>query len=376
MPFSGQLGYTRASMLRPHRLHLGQRTRPALRAGVSATVAAWFATAASCAASTPPPAEVTPAEAPDATAAVADDSSARLPLTEREAELVSELEHDVRELAGEIGERNTAEGWNLASATDTLAEKLEQAGYAVERQGFVPADDAVAQNLVVTVRGGARGDQTVVVGAHYDSAAKCPGADDNASGVAALLALARRFASKRPSRTLRFVAFATQEGPHWRNAEMGSTVYAKRLAAAGEKVVAMLSLESLGYYSDEPGSQQSAEGCSDCFGPVADYAAVLGNEASSKLVDDLVRALTVSCSLPIRGGVLPGDHSVLAAADHWAFWQVGYPAVVVTDTGPLRYAHHHRLTDTPERLDYERMARLVAGLELAISELVGCPATG
>ncbi len=363
-------------MSRHHRSRPRRETRPALRTAVSVTLAALFAPVVSCAASTPAPAAATPVDAPPGDAAAADDGPALSALTEREAELVSELEQEVRQLAGEIGERNTTEGWNLASTTDALAEKLEHAGYEVERQGFVHADDAVVQNLVVTVRGGVRGDQIVVVGAHYDSALKCPGADDNASGVAALLALARRFVSKRPSRTLRFVAFATQEEPHWRNAEMGSTVYAKRLAAAGEKVVAMLSLESVGYYSDEPGSQRSADGCPDCFGPIADYAAVLGNEASGKLVDDMVRALATHSSLPVRGGVLPGDHSVLAAADHWAFWQVGYPAVVVTDTGPLRYAHHHQQTDTPERLDYERMARLVAGLELAVSELVGSPATG
>jgi hypothetical protein len=314
--------------------------------------------------------------APAGAAPVGDERPALAALTEHEAELVGELEQDVRELAGEIGERNTIEGWNLATTTDTLAEKLEQAGYAVERQGFVPTDEAVAQNLVVTVRGGVSGEQVVVVGAHYDSAAKCPGADDNASGVAALLALARRFASKRPSRTLRFAAFATQEEPHWRKADMGSTVYAKRLAAAGEKVVAMLSLESVGYYSDEPGSQRSADGCRDCFGPIGDYVAVLGNDASGRLADQVVRTLAANSSLPVRGGVLPGDHSVLAAADHWAFWQVGYPAVVVTDTGPLRYAHHHQHTDTPERLDFKRMARLVAGLEFAISELAGSPATG
>ena len=330
----------------------------------------------SCGASTPPRAQTTPVQAPAGSAPVADEGSVLSAMTERESELVGELEREVHELAGEIGERNTIEGWNLATTTDALAEKLEQAGYAVERQGFVPTDESVAQNLVVTVRGGARGEQVVVVGAHYDSAAKSPGADDNASGVAALLALARRFASKRPSRTLRFAAFATQEEPHWRKADMGSTVYAKRLAAAGEKVVAMLSLERVGYYSDEPGSQRSVDGCTDCFGPIGDYVAVLGNAASGKLADDLVSALAANCSLPVRGGVLAGDHSVLAAADHWAFWQVGYPAVVVTDTGPLRYAHHRQQTDTPERLDFERMARLVAGLELAISELVGSPATG
>jgi Zn-dependent M28 family amino/carboxypeptidase len=226
----------------------------------------------------------------------------------------------------------------------------------------------LAQNLGVELPGADLGHEIVIVGAHYDSALGTPGADDNASGAAALLALARGFSGARPARTLRLVAFANAEAPHFRTPQMGSLVYAKRSAARGEKVVAMISIDSIGYYSDAPNSQRRADSTAR-YPSTGDFVAVEGNEASKALVDRVLGAFLNYASISAHGAALRPDSEGAGASDDWAFWQVGYPAVTVTDTASFRNPHRHRSEDTEEKLDFARMARVVAGLEGAIGEL-------
>jgi hypothetical protein len=315
-----------------------------------------------------PPATLEPASSESRPAITKTPDGALPPLSERERALGTELRRDVEKLSKEIGERNAGKKWELASASDYVAGELEAAGYTLDRQGY-EVGEIVAQNLEVGVSGGQRGEEVIVVGAHYDSAPGTPGANDNASGGAALLALARRFREARPARTLRFVAFANQEAPFFQTKDMGSVVYAKRAAARGDKIVGMLSIESIGYFSDAADSQRYPAGLAGRYPTTGNFIAILGNEGSRSLVDRVLSAFLRHGSISAQGVALTKDAESAAAGDDWSFWQVGYPAVLVTDTASLRYPHHHKGEDTPDKLDFERMARVVAGLEGTIGEL-------
>src|SRR5262249_14147083 len=157
-------------------------------------------------------------------------------------------------LAGEIGERNVRVGSALAEAARFIEESFTAAGYTVARQGF-NVGDTLCHNLEVELRGGRRAQELGIVGGHYDSVLAWPGANDKPPGGAAVRDLARAFASKPADRTLRFVAFANEEPPFFQTEQMGSVVYARALRREGRQVVAMLSLETLGSYSDAQGSQ-------------------------------------------------------------------------------------------------------------------------
>lgn len=291
------------------------------------------------------------------------------PLTDAERGFQEELGRDVAALA-KIGERNAQKKWELAEATDFLAAQLEAAGYSLRREGH-EIDGVAVQNLEVEVRGSAETDEVVLVGAHFDSAAGSPGANDNASGVAAVLALARRFRSATPHRTLRFVLFANEEPPYFQTEKMGSLLYAKAALDRGDHIVAMLSLESLGVYRDTPNSQRHPKGSASDMPTVGDFVAVVGNVASSDLVELVARGLEARSSIPARAATLPDAVPEAGFSDHWSFWQIRVPAVMVTDTALFRDDHYHQATDTPERLDYGRMARVVAGLESVLAELTG-----
>ena len=176
------------------------------------------------------------------------------PLTDEQRTLEQELLSHVQTLAGQIGERNVFHHDRLVMAADYIRTTLAGAGYEVHLQPYEVAG-RICENVEAEVRGSRRPDDIIVIGAHYDSVQGSPGANDNASGVAAMLALARAFAKTTPARTLRFVSFANEEPPLFQTEHMGSRVYAKRSRERGEKIVLMLSLETIGYYSDEPGSQ-------------------------------------------------------------------------------------------------------------------------
>lgn len=283
-------------------------------------------------------------------------------------QLEAELRADVKHLAQTIGERNTDKKWELASAADYLVDRLEALGYAVSRHGY-EVGDAVVQNLEVSLPAGDRGDEVLIVGAHYDSAPGTPGADDNASGVAALLALARRLQGKPLSRSVRLVFFANEEPPHFQTETMGSLVYARQLAQRGGRVVGMLSLESLGVYSDAPGSQRYPAALAARFPTVGNFVAVVADESSRELGERVATHLRRHGSVPVEHAALPRQLDGVGWSDHWSFWQVGVPAVMVTDTAPFRYEHYHAATDTPERLDYARLGRVVLALRETILRL-------
>jgi len=281
------------------------------------------------------------------------------PVTATQSELRDALRRDVATLAGTIGERNVIVSDGYAKAVGFIEQSLREAGYATTRQTFV-VDGVSCANIEAERRGAS--DEIVVIGAHYDTVDGSPGADDNGSGVAAMLALARHFRSAQPKRTIRFVAFANEEPPYFTTAEMGSFVYAKRCRERGEKIVAMLSLESLGYFSDAPHSQQYPALLEHVFPSTANFIAYASNVSSGSLLRRCIAAFRERATIPSEGAALPEEVPGIAWSDQWSFWRNGFPAVMVTDTAPYRNPHYHTASDTPETLDYERLARVVEGL--------------
>lgn len=299
-----------------------------------------------------------------------------LPPSQEEVALRESLKRDVQLLGGDIGERNLFAQGTLAAAAKSIEAALVEAGYQVNWHGY-EVRGAMSHNLEVEIPGGQRRHEIVVIGAHYDSVSGSPGANDNASGVAALLALARSFATAKPERTLRFVAFVNEEPPFFWTAEMGSRVYAKACRSAGqqngENIVAMVSLETIGYYSDEKGSQKYPFPLGLFYPSQGDFIAFVGNTASGELVRQCLASFRRHARFPSEGAALPGWIPGVGWSDHWSFWQEGYPALMVTDTAPFRYPHYHTAEDTPDKLNYERLARVVAGLEHVVRDLAKSP---
>ncbi|HYC61904.1 MAG TPA: M20/M25/M40 family metallo-hydrolase [Thermoanaerobaculia bacterium] len=283
--------------------------------------------------------------------------------------LVEQLRRDVGALCA-AGERNTFAAGSLAEAAALIERELSAAGYRVEQQTYrVESHGIEAANVIVELRGSERADQIVVIGAHYDSVIGTAGADDNASGVAAVLALARQFARAKPERTLRFVAFANEEPPHFQTRDMGSWQYAKRCHDRGERIAAMLSLETIGYYDARPGSQHYPAPLSALYPDTGDFIAFAANVTSRNLNARCVRAFRATTDFPVESASLPELIPGIGWSDQWSFWQFGWPAMMVTDTAPYRNPNYHEPGDVPSTLDYERMAQVVEGLAGVVEEL-------
>jgi Zn-dependent M28 family amino/carboxypeptidase len=279
------------------------------------------------------------------------------------------LLRDVQTLAGEIGERNVATPSQLRAAARFVESSFQEAGYAVHHQDF-KVHNVTCQNIEASIQGHALRDEIVVVGAHYDTVPGSPGANDNTSGLAALLTLARARAGSVPARTLRFVAFVNEEPPFFQTDEMGSVVYAKACRTHGDHIVAMLSLETMGCYDTNPRSQRYPFPMGLFYPSRGDFIGFVSNTANAKLVRQCIRTFRSHVAFPSEGGALPGLLPGVGWSDHWAFWQAGYPAVMITDTAPFRYPHYHLDSDTPDKLDYDRLARVTTGLNVVLESLV------
>lgn len=292
--------------------------------------------------------------------------------TPDELRLAKQLERDVTELAGKIGARNIESRDTLQQSERYVTSRFKELGYAPERLSYDVGIRSVA-NVEVTLVGTKTPKEIVVVGAHYDSAFDAPGADDNASGVAALFALAEWFATKKPERTLKLVAFANEEPPRFWTEKMGSMVYAKACRARGDDIKAMLSLETVGYFREEPGSQKYPPPMSFFYSDKGNFIGFVGNTSSRSLTRDVVQVFRSTTDFPSEGAALPSFIAGVGWSDQWSFWQAGYPGVMVTDTAPFRNPNYHKLSDTPETLDYARLARVVVGLEKVVQSLSRTP---
>ena len=290
------------------------------------------------------------------------------PPTEVERELEGHLRTHVHALAGDIGERNVFRPDRLETAAEHLESTLRELGHADEAQVFESRGVRV-RTLEVTRAGVSVPEEIVVVGAHYDSVLGCPGANDNGSGVAAVIELSRLLASRELARTVRFVLFVNEEPPFFQTGDMGSLHYARRCRERGERIVAMFSLETMGCFSDEDGSQHYPFPFSFFYPSRGNFIAFVGNLSSQGLVRRAVRSFRSHASIPSEGAAVPGGITGVGWSDHWAFWQQGYPGVMITDTAPFRYEHYHTPLDTPDRVRYGHLARVVAGLEKVIVDL-------
>jgi hypothetical protein len=291
-------------------------------------------------------------------------------LNPMQAEMRSALRRDIETLATTIGPRNVQYMDNMNKARKFLLKSLEDMGYIVEQQTYRALDEEFV-NLIVEIPGTSRPQEIVVVGAHYDSAFNSPAANDNGSGVAATLSLARSYASRKPSRTVRFVFFANEEPPFNWTTGMGSLVYAKSCKARAEKIVGMFSLETIGYYSDAPKSQRYPQPIDKLYPDTGNFIGFVSNLESRELLRNAIRSFRHHTKFPSEGAALPNALPGVGWSDHWSFWQVGYPAVMITDTATFRYPHYHTEADTPDKLDYDRMTIVVSGIEQMLGDLTG-----
>ena len=325
------------------------------------------------------------------------------PLSPDEIALREELRATVQKLAGEIGERNMWHYAQLNAAADFIEDSFSRAGLRTRRdsyemrgqtchnieaeipgasQGAASSEARAAEAAVSpsrsSLREGGSHLPVIIVGAHYDSVFGSPGANDNGTGVAATLALARRFAQKQserrltetPNRTLRFVAFVNEEPPYFLSGEMGSLVYARRCKERGDKISAMISLETIGYFSDAPHSQTyPSPGLGVFYPKVGNFIGFVSNVQSRALLRRVIALFRKHAKIPSQGASLPAFIAGVSWSDQWSFWQEGYPAIMVTDTALFRYPYYHSSNDTPDKLEYDRFALVVSGMEKVIEKL-------
>ncbi len=292
------------------------------------------------------------------------------PLTLEEIELRERLRRHVETLASQIGPRNVWRYDKLLGAAAYIRTELESYGYAVQSQCFQTLGKEVC-NLAVEIEGQTKPEDIVLLGAHYDTVPDSPGANDNGSGVAALLEIARELRNFRPRRTLRLVAFVNEEMPFHDTRSMGSQVYAGSARQRGDRIVAMLSLETIGFYSDEPGSQHYPNPVYAWFYPkTGNFIGFVSNLTSWRLLRRCLTGFRRHSRFPAQGVAAPGRLTGIGWSDHASFWDEGYPALMVTDTALFRYPHYHRPSDTADQLNYDAFARVTSGLIGMVEELL------
>ena len=278
----------------------------------------------------------------------------------------AKLQVTVHRLSVEFRPRDSRHPENLDRAADFIRSELQAAGGRVSDQEFT-ADGHQYRNLIA--RFGPEEGERVVVGAHYDAYSDLPAADDNASGTAGLLALARLLGRSTLNHPVELVAYTLEEPPYFGSTRQGSAVHAKSLRLAGVKLRAMLCLEMIGYYSDRSGSQEYPHPALKLIYPTrGNFLAVVGRGKEVALIRRVKRAMQGG-SLPIRSlndpiGLIGTDLS-----DHASYWREGYPAVMLTDSAFYRNQAYHEAGDTEDRLDYARMAQAVAATYQAVMRL-------
>ena len=291
------------------------------------------------------------------------------PITSEEAELGQSLKRHIAAIAER--EHNVTHYDELEKVARYIEATLASIGYTVGRQEFF-ADGKPVRNIDVTIEPAGRSadPEVIVIGAHYDSVFGSPGANDNGSGVAAVIELARllRDLDGVGAKRIRLALFVNEEPPYFMTEAMGSLHYGRALAQRNERVVAMYSLETIGFYSSEPGSQVYPAPFGLMFPDRGDFIAFVGMMGSRALVRETMRSFRSHTSFPTIGGVAPGFVPGIAWSDHWAFAQQGFQAVMITDTAPFRYPHYHRSSDTPDKVDTEKVARVVKGMERVIRD--------
>jgi len=282
--------------------------------------------------------------------------------------LAARLESHVRMLAEDIGERNIYHPDALAEASTYIENIWQEQGYRVTPQTY-EVEGIPCSNLEVTHAGITHPEQILLIGAHYDSVSGSPGANDNGSGVAALLEIARLLKGVETECTVRFVAFVNEESPFFFREQMGSMVYAREARKRNDDIRLMISLEMLGSYSERPRSQRYPPLFRFFYPDRANFIAFVSNLRSRRTLHRFSAAFRRHSQFPAEHVAtfswIPG----VAWSDHLAFWRQGYRALMVTDTAFYRYSHYHAATDLPDELDYISMAAVTQGVAHAVASL-------
>ncbi|MBI1650020.1 M28 family peptidase [Hyphomicrobium sulfonivorans] len=285
--------------------------------------------------------------------------------TEQERALAARLQRHVEAIASEP--HNVVHYGALERAAAYIETELAALGYTPQAQAWDVDGKSVRNISVELAPPNANADTpTLVIGAHYDSYGNAPGANDNGTGSAAVLELARLLKdAPLGGKRLRLVLFVNEEPPYGGTPDMGSYRYAKALKENGENVIGMMSLETIGSFSDEPGSQQYPFPFNHVFDDVGNFVAFVALPGGRTFLHDVVRSFRADTALPSIGGTAPESIPGIAWSDHWSFYTFGYPAIMVTDTAPFRYRHYHTTEDTPDKVDYDKLARVTFGIAAA-----------
>jgi Zn-dependent M28 family amino/carboxypeptidase len=280
--------------------------------------------------------------------------------------LIENLYRHVEYLSVKIGDRHLWKEGSLNKAADYIESGFTSSGYAVWRPTYSCYGQSVS-NLIAEKNGTDK--EVVIIGAHYDTVPGSPGADDNASAVAGLLELARLNQETSNKKTLVFSAFVNEEPPCFGSYNMGSMVYAKQLKEQRIPVEVMVSLEMIGYFSEERIQAYPLPGMGLVYPKTGDYIGVVGNFHSSKYVSFFKKGIRKHSNINARSLIAPEFFGGINLSDNYSFWHHGYRAVMVTDTSFFRNRHYHQLTDTIDTLDFDRMAEVVKGLYYNLLEL-------
>lgn len=279
------------------------------------------------------------------------------------------LKAHVRMLSQTLAPRSWDEEENLARSAQYISQQLEAHGAQVSSFTFEARYGGIPSRVVVG-KFGPDTEEVIVVGAHYDAYGGFPGADDNASGVAGMLELGALLGKQPPAMRVELVGYPNEEPPHFMTEDMGSVQHARALKKAGKRVRAMLSLEMLGYFSDEPGSQKLPASILKLFYPdKGNFIAVVGSFDQGPLVRTVKGAMRGASKLPVHSINAPRIVPGIDFSDHASYWDEGFDAVMITDTAFYRNPHYHTPEDTWQTLDYGRMAHVVEGVHCAVRKL-------
>jgi hypothetical protein len=291
-----------------------------------------------------------------------------IPLTAEENVIAEDLQKEIQILSSDIGERNTRKYEKLNETCRHIEASFRAAGYNPRQQRYT-LDNYVFANVEAEMLGSKRPKDIIIVGAHYDSVLGCPGANDNGSGTATVLELSKLMAHCKPECTVRFVLFTNEEPPFFGGTEMGSYQYVQEIKKRNEKVIAMLDMETLGYYTEAPHSQTYPSNFTPFYPDQGNFVTFVGNRHSRPLTEACIRTFRDTTKFPSEGVAAPEWVNGVDWADHKWFWHEGIPAVMITDTAVYRYPHYHTKQDTVDKLNYPAFAKVVAGLHGVVEQL-------
>lgn len=282
------------------------------------------------------------------------------------------LRATVKHLSETIGERNLRKPAKLSQAADYLQKTMEAMDYSIQRQTFevVGFERFPCHNLIAEVLGKDQPKEILILGAHYDTFQGTPGANDNGSGVAALVEIAYQLQRKQFPKTVRLVFFANEEPPFFqRDGFMGSWIYAKACKQRGDNLRLVMSLETMGYYTDAADSQRYPPLLAAMYPSTGNFIGLVSDVKSRPMLLEVQKNLRKHCEVDVQIGSLPGELQGVGWSDHWSFWQEGYMGLMVTDTALFRYPHYHLPSDTVDKIEFSRFSKVVDGLSKMVEEL-------